>query len=149
MNPIVPWTNRVYHHLTGNQTNIYHPVEGSSVGEEFEQMAWGPGFRVKSKANNAWEDMSKASSCRRNELSGHLLPLQGFPGGSVSKKSICNAGDHLWCKRSEFDPWVWKIPWRKKWQLTSVFLPGESRGQRSLAYYCPWGCRMSQTRLND
>ncbi|KAM7240726.1 hypothetical protein CapIbe_008632, partial [Capra ibex] len=31
------------------------------------------------------------------------------------------------------------IPWRKKWQPTAVFLPGESCGQRSLAHYSPWG----------
>ena len=34
-----------------------------------------------------------------------------------------------------------KIPWRRKWQLTPVFLPGEPHGQRSLAGYSPWGCK--------
>ena len=43
------------------------------------------------------------------------------------------------CKRREFDPWVRKIPWRKAWQSTPVFLPGESHGQRSLVGYDPWG----------
>ena len=37
-----------------------------------------------------------------------------------------------------FDPWVRKISWRRKWQPTPVFLPGESHGQRSLAGYSPW-----------
>ena len=38
-----------------------------------------------------------------------------------------------------FDPWVGKIPWRRrKWQSTPVFLPGKSRGQRSLVGYNPW-----------
>ena len=41
-------------------------------------------------------------------------------------------------KRCRFDPWVGKIPWRRAWQLTPVFLPGESHGQRSLAGYSPW-----------
>ena len=41
------------------------------------------------------------------------------------------------CKRHEFDPWVGKIPWRRAWQSTPVFLPGESHGQRSLAGYSP------------
>ena len=41
------------------------------------------------------------------------------------------------CKRLRFDPWVGKIPWRRKWQLTPVFLPGESHGQRSLVGYGP------------
>ena len=37
------------------------------------------------------------------------------------------------------NPWVEKIPWRRKWQLTPVLLPGESHGQRSLVSYSPWG----------
>ena len=40
-----------------------------------------------------------------------------------------------------FDSWVRKIPWRRKWQATSVFLPWKSHGQRSLAGYSPWGCK--------
>ena len=42
-------------------------------------------------------------------------------------------------KRHRFSPWVGKIPWRRSWQPTPVFLPGESHGQRSLAGYSPWG----------
>ena len=38
-----------------------------------------------------------------------------------------------------FNPWVGKIPWRRKWWPTPVFWPGESHGQRSLAGYSPWG----------
>ena len=41
-------------------------------------------------------------------------------------------------RRCRSDPWVGKIPWRRKWQLTSVFLPGKSHGQRSLVSYSPW-----------
>ena len=41
-----------------------------------------------------------------------------------------------------FDPWVRKIPWRRAWQPTLVFLPGESHGQRSLMGYSPWGHRV-------
>ena len=52
-----------------------------------------------------------------------------FPGGSVGKESACNAGD---AGRRWFDPWVGKIPWRRAWQPTPAFLPGESHGQRSL-----------------
>ena len=43
--------------------------------------------------------------------------------------------------RCRIDPWVGKIPWRMAWQLTPVFLPGESHGQRSQAGYSPQGCR--------
>ena len=41
-----------------------------------------------------------------------------------------------------FDPWVGKIPWRRKWQPTPVLLPGKSHGQRCLEGYRPWGCRV-------
>ena len=40
-----------------------------------------------------------------------------------------------------FNPWVGMIPWRRTWQPTLVFLPGESYGQRSLVGYSPWGCK--------
>ena len=43
------------------------------------------------------------------------------------------------CQRWEFDPWVGKIPWRRKWQPIPVFLPGKSHRQRSLVGYSPWG----------
>ena len=39
----------------------------------------------------------------------------------------------------QFDPWVGKIPWRRKWQPIPVLLPGESHGGRSLVGYSPWG----------
>ena len=47
--------------------------------------------------------------------------------------------------RPRFDPWVEKIPWRRAWQPTPVFLPGESHGQRSLMGYSPWGHNESDT----
>ena len=65
--------------------------------------------------------------------------LQGSPSNSVSKESACNAGDCLLCRKCRFNPWVRKIPWRRKWQPTPVFLPGKSHGQRNLAGYSPWG----------
>ena len=50
--------------------------------------------------------------------------------------------------RPGFDPWFGKIPWRRAWQPTPAFLPGESHGQRSLGGYSPWGHK-SQTRQTD
>ena len=46
---------------------------------------------------------------------------------------------------TKFDPWVGKIPWRRKWQSTPVVLPGKSHGQRSLFGYSPWGRKESDT----
>ena len=44
-------------------------------------------------------------------------------------------------RETRFSPWVGKISWRREWQLTLAFLPGEVHGQRSLAGYSPRGCR--------
>ena len=60
----------------------------------------------------------------------------------MAKNSPANAGRH---KRCRFNPWVKKVPWRKAWQPTLVFLPGESHGQRSLAGYSPWACKELDT----
>ena len=74
--------------------------------------------------------------------------LLGFPGGSFGKKSACNVGDCLQRRRPEFDLWIGKILWRRKWQLTPVFLPGKSSRQRSLTDYSPWS-QKNQTQLRD
>ena len=58
---------------------------------------------------------------------------------SLGKNLHASVGD----MRLGFDPWVRKIPWRRTWQPTPVFLPGESHGQRSLVNYSPWGCKES------
>jgi len=57
----------------------------------------------------------------------------------VVKNLPAIAGD----MRHRFDPWVRKTPWRRAWQPTPVFLPGESQGQRSLASYSPRGHKES------
>ena len=48
-------------------------------------------------------------------------------------------------RETRFNPWVGKIPWRRKWQPTPVFLPGEFHGQMSLVGYNPWGHKESNT----
>ena len=47
--------------------------------------------------------------------------IAGFPSGSEGKEFACSAGD-----LGSFNPWVGKIPWRRKWQPTQEFLPGKS-----------------------
>ena len=59
----------------------------------------------------------------------------GLPKWLRGKESTCQ------CRRCGFDPCVEKVPWRRKWQPTPVFLLAESHGQRSLAGYSPWGCK--------
>ena len=65
------------------------------------------------------------------------LPVLSFPGGAVVKNLPLNTGD------AGSIPGVGKIPWRKKWQATPIFLPGGSYGQRSLEGYSPWGRKES------
>ena len=62
------------------------------------------------------------------ELREEIAVILAFP---VVKNLPANAGD------TGFDPWVEKIPWRRKWQLTPVFLPGKFYGQRSLVTSSP------------
>ena len=89
------------------------------------------------------------------------LPVceRAFVGGSGSKESACNA------RNPGFDPQIGKIPWRREWQPTPVFLPREFHGQRrewqptpvflprefhgqrSLVGYSPWGHKESDTTL--
>ena len=52
-----------------------------------------------------------------------------------------------WHRRCRFNSLIGKIPWRKKWQSTPVFLPGKSCGQRGLVGYVPWVSKR-QTRLS-
>ena len=67
---------------------------------------------------------------------------QGFPGGASGNEPTCQCRR---CKRHGLDPWVGKIPRKRQWQPTLVFLPGEFHGQRSLVGYSPWCCKESDT----
>ena len=63
----------------------------------------------------------------------------GLPWWLSGKVSACQ------CRRCGFSSWVRKIPWRRKWQLTPVLLPGESRGQKRQVGYSPWDRQESDT----
>ena len=71
-----------------------------------------------------------------------VLGLRRWHSG---KESVCQCRRH---KRFGFNPWVGKIPWRRKWQPTPGLLPGESQGQRNPAGYSPWACKeLAMTEL--
>ena len=94
-----------------------------------------------------WFDLLAIQGSLRSLLQHHSLKasslwcsaffMVGFPGGS-DIKSVCLQG-----RRPGFDPWVGKVPWRRKRQLTPVLLPGKFHGRRSLVGYSPWGCKES------
>ena len=68
----------------------------------------------------------------------HFLYFEilAFPGGCSYKESTWQFRKH---RKGSLDPWICKMTWRRKWQLTPVFLPGKSCGPRSLAGCSPWG----------
>ena len=69
--------------------------------------------------------------CQRRLLPlWHVLSPRNFPGGACVKEPGCQCRR---LKRLEFNAWVRKILWRKAWQPTPVFLPGETHGQGSLS----------------
>ena len=64
---------------------------------------------------------------------GKIKAFKGFFGDSDSKEFACNVGN------PDSIPFFGKIPWRREWQSTPVFLPEEVHGQRILVGYSPWG----------
>ena len=85
------------------------------------------------------KETSTLFSCANASLFNGIIP-----GGGVVKNLPANARH----KRNRFNPWVRKIPWRRKWQPTPIFLPGKFHGQRSLAATVR-GIKDSQTRLSE
>ena len=74
--------------------------------------------------------VSQLCECTKDQCTVHFIFLIGvFPGGASGKEPSIQCGRF---KRHSRDPWVGKIPWRRrKWQPTPVFLPAKSHGQRS------------------
>ena len=72
--------------------------------------------------------------------------LKGLPRWLSGKESKRQCRKH---RKGGINPWVRKIPWRRKWQPTPVFLLGKLHRQRSLAgsssLLCPWGHKESDT----
>ena len=77
--------------------------------------------------------------CRGRGGDGVACRLSGARGG----ESACQGRR---CRRRRFGSCIRKIPWRRKWQPTPVFLSRESHGQRSLAGHSPWGRRVHRDR---
>jgi len=77
------------------------------------------------------------------QINGHtnfIRSLFAIGNSSFRWERIC-----LQCRRPRFNPWVGKMPWRREWQPTPVFLPEKFHGQRSLEGYSPWGSKESDT----
>ena len=84
------------------------------------------------RVGHDWSDLAAAAAAAAGIK-------YGLPRWLSGKESACQ------CRRREFNPWVRKIPWRRKWQPTPVFLPGKFYGQRSLAGFSLWGWKELDT----
>ena len=125
-------------YITGGFFNSWAPREaqeywsGQSIPSPGDFS--GPGIKPGSPALQAnslpAELPGKPSNLTTKSLGRELQ--RNFPGGSDGKKSVCNVGD---LGSIRFDPWIRKIPWRRKWQPIPVFLPGEFHGQRHCFAY--------------
>ena len=111
-------------------------------------------FSHPSAYHHSWNQRPMHNFRGKNYLATELKVsriIQELPRQHSDKESACQCWRHRRCK---FDPWVGKISWRRAWQPTPVFLPGESHGQRSLVGYSAWGQSMGyspwgQTQLSN
>ena len=78
---------------------------------------------------------------RRAKIAMPQTHRVGFPGGARGKELLPVEER----EDTQSDLWVGKLPWRRAWQPTPVFLPGESHGPRSLVGYSPWSRKESHT----
>ena len=91
-------------------------------------------------ADNEWQhlahvplNMTGTPFSGEDKLKCPAASLYGLPWWLSSKEFTRSAGN------TGFNPSIRKIPWRRKWHTTPVFLPGKPHGQRSLVGYGPWG----------
>ena len=122
------YLDSVYHTETMSQ-------QVADLGRETEELRQVIKIRLQS--------LHDAAKVKKKKKKGYLngkVYHYGLPRWHSGKDFSWQCRRHKSCS---FDPWVGKIPWNKKWQPTSVFLPGKFYGQRSLANYSPGGRKES------
>ena len=120
---------------------LWEPGAGAALGPRKNHGPRTEPAELLSLREQRWRPRRHGSSSfgsRQTPELGSPTDGKGFPGASDSKESACSAeatGDAGSILGRE-------DPRKRKWQLTPVFLPGASHGQRSLAGYGPWGRRV-------
>ena len=140
--------SRVGHINRQHMTNHSEVIKAMKYNNLRLVHIWLDEYKVKD-TSLVWEDESEQRGTSSEEAF-YCLPdtkFCGFPYIRVQvvlvvKNPPANAGRH---KRHGFHPWVGKIPWRRAWLPTPVFLPGESHGQRSLGGNGPQDRKESDT----
>ena len=118
-----------------------HVSHGGTGFSSANQAFWWLGFRQNHA--RSWSRMAELCCSQIPDPTlwvNKRLLFFGLPRWCSGTESSCQCRRH---KRRGFDPWVRKIPWRRKWQSTPVFLPGKSHGRRGLVGYHPWGHKES------
>ena len=106
----------------------------SNPGQSFDALA-----DILTSRREKWVIETCVPTSIQHSFQYDFIKSFGFPWGLRSKESTCQS------RRCGFNSWDGKIPWRRKWQPTPVFLPGKSHGQRSLAGYSARGYKESDT----
>ena len=109
----------------------WHPLQCSCLENPRDCGAWWAAVYGVAQSQTQLKRLSSSSSSSRVHWRASQVALVMNPPA--------DAGNIM---RLGFDPWVENIPWRRAWQPTPAFLPGESHGQRSLAGYSPCGHRV-------
>ena len=110
---------------------LYQAVSGSREARK-DVRFWEDALKMSRTGCTSWmwkEEQSRSWVL----LLGPTMEQGRLPWGLRGKEPACNAGD------AASIPGSGRFPWRRQWQATPVFLPGESHGQRSLVVYSPWG----------
>ena len=112
-----------------------HKSSDRQYENEWSQLS---GYSLLTSNLNSSNKRQKISVSKKNQIptlcSNHLK--YKFQRASLVAQMVKNLPA---MQESRFDLWVRKIPWRRKWQPTPGFLPGEPRAQRSLVGCSPWG----------
>ena len=116
-------SRRVRHNRATNQQQLLSPLLMFEIFPILMGQRFPSPQKLKVPATNFPTSLVLRECACDLESARHLF-LDGFPGGSDGK-IIC-----LQCWRPGFNPWVRKIPWRRDWQPTPVFLPRKFHGWR-------------------
>ena len=132
-------------HIWGRKTKQTFTEKWRSNPWEITLKSWRIQSAAKKIKRKEWKKNRRAIKASQTQLICGIrvgwsrVELRASLKGS-GKESACQ------CKRSRFNPWIKKSPWRRKRQPTLVFWPGKSHGQRSLAGYSP--CDSKESDIN-
>ena len=127
--------------LTNKSIRWVSNITGLQQAQSAVERQLGKQLKSSSRESRAWKAACDPSTKFKMPLGEETCDL-GFLGSARGKEP-----SHQWRrqKRCGFHPCVGKIPWRRTWQLTPVFQPGESHGQRSPVGCGPYGHKESDT----